>query len=375
MPVLPEAENWLTLSLLPGLGCTLIHRLVEQCGSADAVLHCRGRFPNATQGVGSRLKDILADEGLLIRANREARDELDRLRQLGGWLLCPESPEYPPSLRTIPDPPAVLRCRGDLSLLSLPTIALIGSRAATEYGRRVASRFATELAGQQIVVVSGAAYGIDAAAHRGALLAGGKTIAVLGCGLDVAYPKSHASMLEEIAASGLVLSEYPLGTKPEGFRFPARNRLISGLCQGVVVVEATEKSGSLITARLGLDQGREVFAVPGRVDSLKSAGTHWLIRQGAVLVRHVGDILETLNWGRGTALSSPPLAHGGEVVAMSEGERQVWDVLEAYPQDIDTLVRRTGLSVVDLHGLLLQLELRGLIRQLPGQLYEQSGIG
>jgi DNA processing protein len=207
------------------------------------------------------------------------------------------------------------------------------------------------------------------------LQAGGKTIAVLGCGLDVAYPKSHASMLEEIAASGLVLSEYPLGTKPEGFRFPARNRLISGLCQGVVVVEATEKSGSLITARLGLDQGREVFAVPGRVDSLKSAGTHWLIRQGAVLVRHTGDILEALNWGQGTVSSSPPLAPGGEGMAMTEGERQVWEVLEAYPQDIDTLVRRTGLGVVDLHGLLLQLELKGLIRQLPGQLYEQSGLG
>jgi DNA processing protein len=375
LPVHPEAESWLTLSLLPGLGCTLIHRLVEQRGSAGAVLHCRGRLPNATQGVGSRLKDILADEDLLIRANRQARDELDRLKHLGGWLLCPVSPEYPPSLRTIPDPPAVLRCRGDLSLLSLPTVALIGSRAATEYGRRVASRFATELAGQQIVVVSGAAYGIDAAAHRGALQAGGKTIAVLGCGLDVAYPKSHASMLEEIAASGLVLSEYPLGTKPEGFRFPARNRLISGLCQGVVVVEATEKSGSLITARLGLDQGREVFAVPGRVDSLKSAGTHWLIRQGAVLVRHTGDILEALNWGQGTASSSPLLAPGGEGMAMTEGERQVWEVLEAYPQDIDTLVRRTGLGVVDLHGLLLQLELKGLIRQLPGQLYEQSGLG
>lgn len=373
MPAHPEAEHWLTLSLLPGLGCTLIHRLVEQCGSASAVVRSRGRLRTAPLGVGDRLKEILADEGLLAQAARQARDERDRLEQLGGWLLCPESPEYPPSLHVIPDPPAVLWCRGDLSLFSLSMIALIGSRAATEYGRRTAARFAAELAEHRIVIVSGAAYGIDAAAHRGALAAGGKTVAVLGCGLDVAYPKSHAPMLADIAASGLVLSEYPLGTKPEGFRFPARNRLISGLCKGVVVVEATEKSGSLITARLALDQGREVFAVPGRVDSLKSAGTHWLIRQGAQLVRHAGDVLEALEMGQGRAAFAAVMPPEDGATAMTEKERLVWEILEVYPQDIDTLVRKTRLAVVDVHGLLLQLELKGLIRQLPGQLYERTG--
>jgi DNA processing protein len=318
------------------------------------------------------LKQILANQGLLTLAARQARDELERLQRLGGCLLCPESPEYPQALKNIPDPPAVLNCRGDLSLLSRPTIALIGSRAATEYGRRIASQFATELARRHIVVVSGAAYGIDAAAHRGALAAKGKTVAVLGCGLDVAYPKSHASMLDEIAADGLLVSEYPLGTKPEGFRFPARNRLISGLCQGVVVVEATEKSGSLITARLALDQGREVFAVPGRVDSPKSSGSHWLIRQGAQLVRDAGDVLEELGWGQVATASDVRLDQEAEDSVLTEKERLLWGVLEAYPQDIDTLVRRTGLCVVEVHGVLLQLELRGVIRHLPGQLYERS---
>ena len=322
-------------------------------------------------GIGSRVLASLSDEGLVADAGRRAQEELDRLDRLGGMLLCPESPEFPPSLLTIPDPPAVLFCRGDLALLSLPAVGLIGSRAATEYGRRVAFRLASELAGLSLVIVSGAAYGIDAAAHRGALDATGKTIAVLGCGVDVAYPKPHAPLLAEIADKGLVLSEYPLATRPEPFRFPARNRLISGLARGVVVVEATEKSGSLITAGMALDQGREVLAVPGRVDSPKSAGTHGLIRQGAHLVRHVEDILEALSWsqdGRQNVSVETPVGDGK---GLSEPERLVWRTLEAYPQDIDSLGRKTGLPVVDLHGLLLQLELQGLIRQLPGQQYER----
>lgn len=375
MPVHPEAVHWLTLSFLPGLGCTLIHRLVEQCGTASAVLRRRGCFETVPQGIGPRIQTLLADGKRIAEARRLAREELERLEKLGGMLLCPESPEFPQSLLTIPDPPAVLYCRGDLSLFSLPAVALIGSRAATEYGRRIASRLASDLAGgrQSCVIVSGAAYGIDAAAHRGALDANGGTIAVLGCGLDVAYPKTHAPLLAEIAARGLLLSEYPLGTKPESFRFPARNRLISGLAKGVVVVEATEKSGSLITARLALDQGREVLAVPGRVDSPKSAGTHWLIRQGAHLVRHAEDILEALAWRRddGPCLVSDA---GPEEKArdLTGPKRLLWEMLETYPQNIDRLVQRTGLSVVDLHGLLLQLELNGLVRQLPGQLYERE---
>ena len=373
MPRPSVAHCWLALSLLPGLGCGLINRLVAHCGSAEAVLTSRGRNIDIC-GVGPRLRETLADAAQVERALRLAGDQLAGLVAIGGQALCPEMAQYPRTLLAIADPPALLFCRGDLSLLALPAIALIGSRAASEYGRRVAGQLAATLVAAGVVVVSGAAYGIDAAAHQGALQTGGPTIAVLGCGLDVAYPKSHAALLAEIAASGLLLSEYPLGTPPDGFRFPARNRLISGLSAGVAVVEATEKSGSLITATLALDQGREVFAVPGRVDPVKSAGCHWLIRQGAQLVRHGDDILEALGWGAAGLVSSTPASEavGAATTApLSDEERQLWAVLEAYPQDIDTLGRRSTLSVSALPGLLLHLELRGLVRQLPGQLYER----
>jgi len=371
LPVHPEAVHWLSLSLLPGLGCALIHRLVDHWGTASAVVQARGRSTHPPPGIGPRLCALLADESQVADAGRRAREELARLEQWGGMALCPESPEFPQSLLTIPDPPAVLFCRGNLSLLSRPAVALIGSRAATEYGRRIAFRLASALAGQSLVVVSGAAYGIDAAAHQGALEIGGKTIAVLGCGLDVAYPKPHAPLLAEIAAQGLVLSEYPLGTKPEPFRFPARNRLISGLSRGVVVVEATEKSGSLITAGLALDQGREVLAVPGRIDSPKSSGTHGLIRQGAHLVRNAEDVLEALSWRQNVQSLEPAAVQEKGAQGGSEAESLLLQTLEAYPQDIDALARRTGLTVIALHGLLLQLELQGLVRQLPGQMYER----
>lgn len=370
MPQPATAQYWLALSQLPGFGSGQINRLVAHCGSAEAVLVSRGRNLDIV-GVGSRLRQTLADEALVERAFRQAGDELASLVAVGVQALCPEMAEYPRALLTIADPPALLYCRGDLTLLSLPAIALIGSRAASEYGRRVAGHLAGELVAQGVAVISGAAYGIDAAAHQGALQAGGPTIAVLGCGIDIAYPKPHASLLAEIASSGLLLSEYPLGTPPDGFRFPARNRIISGLSAGVVVVEATEKSGSLITATLALDQGREVFAVPGRVDSVKSAGCHWLIRQGAQLVRHGGDIVEAMGWCTpALPVTNPASLHPGPAT-LSDEEQRLWAVLDVYPQDIDTLGRRSTLRVSDLPGLLLQLELRGLVRQLPGQLYER----
>lgn len=373
MPLSLVAQHWLTLSLLPGLGCGLISRLVAHYGGAEAVLRHGGRESASIAGIGPRLQELLADQAQVQRARRQAKAELTRLADFGGQPLCPEMPQYPHALLTIADPPALLFCRGNFSLLSLPAIALIGSRAASEYGCRIARQLAAELAGQGVVVVSGAAYGIDASAHQGALQAGGPTIAVLGCGLDIAYPKTHASLLADIAASGLLISEYPLGTQPDGFRFPARNRLISGLSAGVVVVEATEKSGSLITATLALDQGREVFAVPGRVDSPKSAGCHALIRQGAQLVCHAEDILEGLGWGQPKPKTSASGRSATATTELSADEQQLWAALDVYPQDIDTLGRRSGLSVTTLHGLLLHLELRGLIRQLPGQLYERQG--
>lgn len=372
MPLCPDAEDWLTLSLLPGLGCVLIWRLVRQAGSPGEALRLGAR-PSAVPGIGPRLLALMADSAQVAVARQLAQRELERIERLGISLLSLYSPDYPELLRTIPDPPVLLYCRGDLAILRQPTVAVIGSRAATDYGRRMAALLAAELVAQDITIVSGAAYGIDAAAHRGALRAGGATVAVLGCGVDVVYPRAHADLFQELAAQGLLLSEYPLGTPPEGFRFPARNRIISGLAKGVVVVEATEKSGSLITARLALDQGREVFAVPGRIDSPKSSGTHRLIQQGAHLVHGATDIVEALAWESGTGPCGlvEKAAATGPSPQVSPAEQHLLLSLDAYPRDIDTLVRMTGLPIVDLHTLLLQLELKGLIRQLPGQLYER----
>ncbi len=369
-PLAPSnvAADWLTLSFLPGLGCTLINRLVECLGSPGAVLAAKGEL-GMIDGVGPRLQALLRDSGQVSQARQRATLELKRIEQVKGKLLTPDT--FPPLLRAIADNPALLWCRGDDQWLHRPAVAVIGSRAASDYGRRSAAALAAGLAEAGYAVISGAAYGIDAAAHRGALNAGGGTIAVLGCGVDVVYPRTHAELYTDIIAGGLLLSEYPLGTTPEGFRFPARNRIISGLAQGVVVVEATEHSGSLITARLALDQGREVFAVPGRIDSPKSAGTHRLIQQGAHLVHTVADIHEHLSWSG--SLRAMPVRPSPAAVPITDLERQVLDSLDSYPRDIDTIVRQTGLCLVDLHGLLLQLELKGLVRQLPGQQFERVG--
>jgi DNA processing protein len=322
-------------------------------------------------GVGPRLIDLLRDASQVAAARQRALAELEQLAGLDITLLTPASSAFPEALRAIPDSPVLLYCRGSLAWLDHPCVAVIGARTATDYGRRIGTSLAAQLAALGITIVSGAAYGIDAAAHRGALAAGGGTVAVLGCGIDVVYPRAHADLYREIIDGGLLLSEYPLGTRPEGFRFPERNRIISGLVKGVVVIEATEKSGSLITARLGLDQGREVFAVPGRIDSPKSAGTHRLIQQGAHLVHTVADILEGLSWGKGDASADRIPAKAEATVSVTAREQLLLDSLDTYPRDIDTLVRLTGLAIVEIHSLLLQLELQGLIRQLPGQQYER----
>lgn len=370
MSLCSDAEDWLTLSFLPGFGCNLINRLVQEVGTPGVVLRAGTPLKNIP-GVGPRLLELLANGHQVATARQRAQRELDQLAARNVSLLSLSSSEYPDSLRSLPDSPVLLYFSGNLGWLTHPAVAIIGARTATEYGRRISSMLAAELAAMGITIVSGAAYGIDAAAHRGALQAGGGTAAVLGCGVDVVYPRSHARLFREIIDNGVLLSEYPLGTPPEGFHFPARNRIISGLVKGVVVVEATEKSGSLITARLALDQGREVFAVPGRIDSPKSAGTHKLIQQGAHLVHTAADILDGLSWGNGSRILPQKLENMSGDLFVSLQERQLLDCLDIYPRDIDTIGRMTNFAIDELHILLLQLELKGLVRQLPGQQYER----
>src|SRR2546425_755979 len=279
---------------------------------------------------------------------------------------------YPELLRAIYDPPPVLYCDGSLEPGDRQAVAIVGSRQATPYGLRITETLAGELSALGFTILSGFARGIDAAAHRAALAAGGRTIAVLGCGLDVDYPPGHASLHAEIAGSGAVLTEFAHGTPPRATNFPRRNRIISGLALGVVVVEAAEDSGSLITARLALEQGREVFAVPGSIDAPTSRGPHGLLKQGAKLVETVDDIVEELlpQLDRPLqTLKSEPIAALPEHVELSPSERTVLDLISREPLHLDDLTERSRLTTPAVAGILLGLELKALVKQLPGQRY------
>src|SRR5437870_5330576 len=279
---------------------------------------------------------------------------------------------YPELLRVIYDPPAVLYCDGSVEPGDRQAVAIVGSRQATPYGLRITETLAGELSELGFTILSGFARGIDAAAHRAALAAGGRTIAVLGCGLDVDYPPGHASLHAEIAGSGAVLTEFAPGTPPRATNFPRRNRIISGLALGVVVVEAADDSGSLITARLALEQGREVFAVPGPIDVPTSQGPHGLLKQGATLVETVDDIVEELlpQLDRPLqTLKTEPIAALPEHVELSPSERTVLEVMSREPLHLDDLTERSRLTTPAVAAILLGLELKALVKQLPGQRY------
>ncbi len=285
----------------------------------------------------------------------EARVALAQAAASGFDVLWPAHPHYPPWLATIIDPPLLLWIHGDVSCLRGPLVALVGSRQATSAGREVAHALAADLAAAGVVVASGFARGIDAAAHRGALTRG-RSVAVLGCGLDVPYPSDHGELRRQLSASGLFVSEFPPGTPPQPHHFPLRNRTLSGLCQAVVVVQAAERSGSLITARLALEQGREVLAVPGDVRTGTNAGGHALIRDGARLVERASDVLEELGWladGRAGGSGDGPAAGASlpAILAREDG------------MTLDDLLAETGRSLPDLLAELLDLELAGLVRR------------
>ena len=346
----------------------------------------------------------------LPQADRRGVDaDLERLAALGAKVIGAAEPEMPPQLRAISDPPAVLFVRGEPAVLSALQIAIVGSRRATRAGGRIAYRLAGELAGRGLVVTSGLAQGIDAEAHRGALEAGGRTVAVLGSSLDRIYPASHRRLAERIAGQGALVSEFPFGTSPVRWNFPWRNRIISGLSLGVLVVEAAERSGSLITARLGADQGREVFAVPGSILNPLAAGCHRLLRDGAKLVERAEDVVEELPAavraaleasgpaaqagadGRSVAVrpgdGSGPAARAGAEggrdrgsgdgpeapAALGPEEAALLDRLEYEPVGADALAERSGLTPERVYSILLVLELGGFVRMDPAGRYLRVG--
>lgn len=325
------------------------------------------------------VNNMKAEEIEIFAKRRQALEPesyVERMAELGVRMVLREDPDYPENLRNICQPPGILYVRGNLAKLNSVAVALVGTRKASQYGKACAEFLAEELARAGVAVVSGLARGIDSAAHRGALAAVrgdnlpgktglGVTAAVLGCGADVVYPRENAQLIAEIAENGIILTEYPLGTAPSPWNFPFRNRIISGLAQAVVVVEAEEKSGSLITADFALEQGREVLAVPGSIFNKTSLGPHKLIRQGARIVGSAGDILEEL--GLGTLFPKQLRPSEQPKPELNGEEAQVIASLNYDPVSVDFLAGATGLQPPKLLAVLTYLELKGLIKQVPGQ--------
>lgn len=357
-------HQWLALALTPGLGPATLKKLVERFGSARQILAASRKALEECPFLRKDTLGGLCDQKASAAA---AERELRLAEKAGTIILCWDDPLFPPLLKEISDPPPILHVLGSPQLLSAPGIALVGARAASSYGLQVAGRLATELARQNLVIISGFALGIDTAAHRGALAAEGKTIAVMGCGLDIIYPSQNQKLHEQIIRHGAIISESPLGTQPEGFRFPARNRIISGLSLGVVVVEAAHRSGTLITAHQALEQGRDVFAIPGRIDSPKSEGCHRLIQEGAKLVHNAVDILEELALTRAV----PPETRRPQAPPLPPEEERVFSLLEVYPRNIEAIIQAAKLPANRISEILLHLELRGLVVSLPGNHYQR----
>jgi DNA processing protein len=351
---------WFALKSVPMVGNVTFRRLLEQFGTPEQVLRASESELARVKGAGAAVVASLLSHEYRPFAEQEcARVAKSRVR-----VVTCLSGEYPRILLEIPDPPPYLYVRGELRG-SETAIAVVGSRRASSYGMLTTTRLATELAGQGITVVSGMARGVDTAAHRGALTGGGRSIGVLGSGLDVVYPPENRQLFEDMAAHGALVSEFPMGTLPLAENFPRRNRIISGMSRGVLVVEAMMNSGSLITAQCALDQGREVFAIPGNITAGSSRGTNRLIKQGAKLVESVEDILEELPQisGRSDAGIQKP------VFELSPGEAALYTLLAEAPLHIDDIIIRSSLTVGDVSATLLRLELKGAVIQLPGKFF------
>lgn len=355
---------WLALKFVPGIGNTAYRRLLEHFGTPENVFRATKKELLRIKAIQKKSLSAIVNFDL---AN-EVEKELKLIENYDISIVTFEDPLYPKNLSHIPDAPPLLYVKGRLKESDELAVAAVGSRMATHYGKTVTEKLCQGLAKKGVTIVSGMARGIDSAAHWGALMGHGRTIAVLGSGLDVIYPEENKKLYERIVENGAVISEFPMGTLPYSQNFPIRNRIISGLSLGVLVVEATHRSGSLITAQLALEQGREVFAVPGSIGSFKSMGTHRLIKQGAKLVENANDIMEEIHPFREMEKETEPYPQPKEL-NLSTSEEAVYNLLEEYPMHIDELVRKTSHNTGEILSLLLNMELKGVIRQLPGKMF------
>ena len=359
--------SWLCLKNVPGIGNLLFKRLIDRFNLPENVFQASPQQLLEVEGIAQSHIEAIRS----YTATQRLKAELDQVHQKGYKIITLTDPLYPPLLKEIQDPPPYLYVCGGLDG-SCKNIAVVGSRHPTAYGISTTQNLCADLCSHGIIIVSGMAVGIDTAAHRGALAAKGKTVAVLGSGFNKIYPSQNLTLFEQIAEQGAVLSEFALNAEPEAHHFPVRNRIISGMSMGTVVVEATRRSGSLITARLAAEQNREVFAVPGSIQSFKSTGTHALIKQGAKLVENAQDVLEELAAYleiSGISANRTRNQPVPELPPLTPEERGVYNMISPYPEHIDTIVRKAHIEPGKLLSLLLQLELKGIVQQLPGKFF------
>ena len=384
-----DTKSLIHLNLIPGIGNHTIRRLLTAFGSAEKSLAATSEELAQIDGLTPDVRQQLIDG----RSRAPLAQELELIEQHQCHVVTINDDTYPPLLKQIDDAPALLYIIGEFPLPDTPSIAIVGSRSPTEYGKTTSKQLSYQLAERDITVVSGFARGIDTCVHRGALEAGGRTVAVFGCGLSIIYPETNRALAAEITESGALISEFPMTMPPRGKNFPRRNRVISGLTLGTLVVEASERSGSLITARHAAEQGREVFAVPGQIFSGVSRGTHSLINQGATLINSVDDLLEALPQDYTQILGGqslePPSAKQPDKIARPQSvekrstptpqpkakvelnltpeEQTVLSVMNADSVHIDEITRVTQLPIGKVSSLLVMLELKGIVQQLPGK--------
>jgi DNA processing protein len=364
-------RHWLQLSLTDGIGPILGRRLVEAAGNVEAACAADGKL---LREIGAKSSKILPS---LREAESAAEAEMKRAAEAGARIICSDDREYPDLLKSIPDPPLVLYVKGSIEPRDLNGVAIVGSRRCSYYGREQSERFAALLAGAGFTVISGGARGVDSAAHRGAIShLQGRTIAVLGCGINIAYPPENAALFEQIAARGAVLSEYPIDAPPAAENFPRRNRIVSGMSRGVLVIEGDERSGALITARQACDDhGRPVFALPGRVDNKMSIGPHLLIRDGATLVTGLADIIDSLGPLPTQAMESTPTEAKPEIAApiptinLTDQQKLILSHLGSEAAGVDQIMELSGLDAPVVMSELTLLCLKGAVRRVDGQTF------
>ena len=367
-----EREAWIALNMVPGIGPLTFNALLARFGSALGALAASDGDLGSVHGIGPKVIRSLRTHAKEAAAKREE----GRARDLGVEILTGLDFRYPTLLSQIASKPPVLYVKGGLRKEDEASVAIVGARRSSAYGREVAGRLAAELARCGLTIVSGMALGIDTAVHCGALGAGGRTVAVWGSGLDIPYPPQNRKLAEEIPRSGAILSEFPLGSAPVPGNFPRRNRIISGISLGVVVVEADERSGALITANFASDQGREVFAVPGSIYLQGSKGCHRLIQMGAKLVERAEDVLEELRLGeRLSGRGGPAAESGGEKngkPALEREEAIIYGILSDQPLHIDEVITKCGIPAGKVASVLMSLEIKGYCRQERGKRFQRA---